>query len=151
VLLIIAMVASIVGEVAPATQAASNPQIVFVCERGAAESLIATAYFNKFAAEVGLKATATFRGLDPQDDLSLQALAGLMEDGIAIPDGDPTAIDPADVTRATHIIAIGCTLPPVVIASGKAASWHDIPNDRSYEAMRDAIVRRVRILVDSLR
>jgi hypothetical protein len=32
----------------------TQPAIVFVCEHGAAQSLIATAYFNKLAAERGL-------------------------------------------------------------------------------------------------
>src|SRR5215813_9354941 len=36
--------------------------VVFVCEHGAAKSVIATAYFNKLAAERGLAYRATFRG-----------------------------------------------------------------------------------------
>ena len=45
--------------------------VVFVCEHGAAKSLIATLYFNKLAAERGLAARAAFRGVDPQDALSV--------------------------------------------------------------------------------
>ena len=90
---------------------ASGPQVVFVCEHGAAKSLVATAYFNKLAAERGLKARATFRGVAPQDALSVSAVAGLKADGLTIPDGRPTAIADSDVAQATHIFAIGCTLP----------------------------------------
>src|SRR3954447_6727754 len=108
----------------PAAQPTSTtPSIVFVCEHGAAKSVIATAYFNKLAAERGLPYRATFRGTSPQDDLSTRAVAGLRADGIAIPDGRPSAITPDDVTRATHIFAIGCTLPSVATKSGKAADW----------------------------
>src|SRR5262245_62996301 len=90
---------------------AQNPAVIFVCEHGAAKSVIATAYFNKLAAERGLPHRATFRGTTPQDDLSARAVEGLKADGVAIPSGKPAAISEADVSGATHIFAIGCTLP----------------------------------------
>src|SRR5215212_3920307 len=92
-------------------QSSVQPAIVFVCEHGAAKSVVATAYFNKLARERGLPFRATFRGTDPQAELSVSALKGLREDGVEIPDGKPSAISEADVTRATHVFAIGCTLP----------------------------------------
>jgi len=98
----------------------SAPAIVFVCEHGAAKSVIATAYFNKMAAERGLPYRAEFRGTDPQEALSVRAVAGLKADGVAIPSGAPTKIGAADIAKATHIFAIGCTLPAAVISSGKA-------------------------------
>src|SRR5581483_8682919 len=51
----------------PSTQSAAvDPNVVFVCEHGAAKSVIATMYFNKIAAERGLQARATYRGVNPQ-------------------------------------------------------------------------------------
>jgi protein-tyrosine-phosphatase len=132
-------------------QAGPQPTVVFVCEHGAAKSLIATAYFNKLAAERGLTARATFRGVDPQDHLSVRAGAGLKSDGLAIPNGRPTAIAAADVNRATHIFAIGCALPAMATATGTAQSWDDVPDDQGYAPMRDAIVRHVKALLDELR
>jgi arsenate reductase (thioredoxin) len=137
--------------VAQTSAGARAPTVVFVCEHGAAKSLIATAYFNKLAAERGLAARATFRGVDPQDALSVRAVAGLKEDGLPIPDGRPTAIAVADVTAASHIFAIGCSLPVNATESGKATSWDDVPDDQGYGPMRDAIVRHVRALIDTLR
>ncbi len=127
------------------------PHVVFVCEHGAAKSLIATLYFNKLAAERGLTVRATFRGVDPQDALSVRAVAGLKDDGFRIPAERPTAIAAADVAAATHIFAIGCTLPSTATAAGKASSWDDVPDDQGYGPMRDAIVRHVRALLDTLR
>ena len=124
--------------------------VVFVCEHGAAKSLIATAYFNKLAAEHGLTARAEFRGIDPQDALSVSAVAGLKADGVAIPPGRPTAIGASDVAAATHIFAIGCTLPAAAAQSGKAQSWDDVPDGKGYGPMRDAIVRHVNALLDAL-
>ena len=131
--------------------ASASPTVVFVCEHGAAKSLIATAYFNKLAAERGLAARATFRGVDPQDALSVRAVAGLKEDGLLIPEGRPTAIAAPDVSAASHIFAIGCALPASATQSGKASSWDDVPDDQGYGPMRDAIVRHVRALIETLR
>jgi arsenate reductase (thioredoxin) len=130
---------------------ATSPHVVFVCEHGAAKSLIATVYFNTLAAERGLTARAAFRAVDPQDALSVRAVAGLKDDGLAIPAERPAAIAAADVAAATHIFAIGCTLPATATASGKASSWDDVPDDQGYGPMRDAIVRHVRVLLDTLR
>jgi len=129
---------------------AKPPNVIFVCEHGAAKSVIATAYFNKLAAERGLPYRATFRGTSPQDDLSTRAVSGLRADGIRIPDGRPSAIASDDVARATHIFAIGCTLPAAAAKSGKAADWNDVPDDQGYAPMRDAIVRHVTALLDDL-
>jgi len=130
--------------------AAPSPSVIFVCEHGAAKSVIATAYFNKLAAERGLPYRATFRGTTPQDDLSVRAIEGLKADGVAIPSGKPTAISEADVSGATHIFAIGCTLPTTAAKSGKASDWADAPGDQGSAPMRDAIVRHVTALLDEL-
>jgi arsenate reductase len=140
----------LMSAVTPAAQSTRQPAVVFVCEHGAAKSVIATAYFNRLARDRGLPYRATFRGTDPQAELSVSALKGLREDGIEIPSGKPTAISPADVEKATHVFAIGCTLPAAAKSSGKASDWSDVPDGQGYPAMRDAIVRHVTALLDDL-
>ena len=137
-----------VGQIAPA--AGVGNRVVFVCEHGAARSLIAAAYFNKLAAERGLRERATFRGVSPGDDLSTVAVAGLRADGVPIPPGKPTAITSEDVAQANYVFAIGCTLPKAAASSGKAADWTDVPSDQGYAPMRDAIVTHVRALLDEI-
>ena len=131
-------------------QKAVEPKVVFVCEHGAAKSVVATAYFNKIARERGLPYRAQFRGTDPQAELSVSALKGLKDDGVEIPDGKPTLISTADAAAATHIFAIGCTLPAEVKASGKANDWSDVPDGQGYGPMRDAIRKHVETLLDEL-
>jgi arsenate reductase (thioredoxin) len=152
VLIALAVVsASRAGAQTSATKpAGAMPAVVFVCEHGAAKSVIATAYFNKLAAERGLPYRATFRGTTPQEALSVRAVAGLKADGVPIPAGAPTAIGAADIEKATHIFAIGCTLPAAALLSGKSNDWLDVPDDKGYEAQRDAIVRHVKELLDDL-
>jgi hypothetical protein len=67
-----------------------------------------------------------------------------------VPAGKPSAIATEDIADATHIFAIGCTLPVKAAASGKAADWSDVPDDQGYGPMRDAIVRHVTVLLDEL-
>ena len=137
---------------APPTQVstAASSRVIFVCEHGAAKSLVAASYFNKFAAERGLPDRAIFRGANPQEALSVKAVAGLKEDGVPIPDVKPTALGDEEVKRSTHIFAIGCALPKAAAASGKAADWSDVPDDQGYAPMRDAIVTHVRALLDEI-
>ena len=140
-----------IAALSPAQRTApSEPVIVFVCEHGAAKSVIATTYFNKIAAERGLRARAVYRGVNPQAELSVGALKGLRDDGLSVPDQKPSPITQADVDTATVMFAIGCTLPSNATASGKAATWDDVPEDKGYAATRDAIKRHVERLIDDL-
>src|SRR5215212_9215856 len=90
----------------PQSMATTASAVVFVCEHGAAKSVIASSYFNKIAAERGLRARAIYRGVNPQADLSISALKGLREDGVTTPDRKPSSIAQADVDAATVIFAI---------------------------------------------
>src|SRR5712675_82599 len=115
----ILMLAVAPGVSAQTTPSAASPRVVFVCEHGAAKSVIATAYFNKLAAERGLPDRATYRGANPQAELSVSALKGLREDGLTLPSAKPSPITTGDVAHATHVFAIGCSLPAHAAASGK--------------------------------
>ena len=150
--LVIALLLSTPGVSAQAVAKTTGaaPAVVFVCEHGAAKSVIAAAYFNKLAAERRVPYRATFRGTSPQEALSVRAVQGLTADGVAIPPGAPAAIGDADIKTATHIFAIGCALPAAAMSSGKAKDWSDVPDDKGYEGQRDAIVRHVKQLLDDL-
>jgi arsenate reductase len=130
----------------------TDQRIVFVCEHGAAKSVIAAAYFNKLAVERGLRERAIYRGANPQDELSAAVLKGLRDDGLAVPTSKPAPITAADVTAATHIFAIGCSLPAHAASSGKAEHWTDVPEvSDGYAGSRDAIKRHVERLIDQLK
>ena len=132
------------------TRAPGDSTVVFVCEHGAAKSVIAAAYFNKLAAERGLAARAIYRGVNPQMDLSAEALRGLRDDGLPVPNRQPSGITQSDVDAAAVIFAIGCTLPQHAAVSGKADRWDDVPDGKGYAATRDAIKKHVERLVDAL-
>jgi protein-tyrosine-phosphatase len=147
---ILATIALIAVQPAARPGVSAAPAVIFVCEHGAAKSVIATAYFNKMAGDRHLPYRAAFRGVNPQDDLSVRAIEGLKADGITVPGGKPAGITPEDVRDATYVFAIGCTLPDQARRSDKAHDWSDVPDDQGYGPMRDAIVRHVTQLLNNL-
>lgn len=141
---------SLIAALLPTLLQATPPSVVFVCEHGAAKSVIAATYFNRLAAERGLPYRATFRGVHPDADVSARALEGLKSDGLVPPSDRPAPIGDTDIRTATHIFAIGCTLPERATRSGKTDSWSNVPDGQGYAPMRDAIVGHVNALLDRL-
>jgi hypothetical protein len=73
------------------------------------------------------------------------------DDGRIVPTFKPASITSDDVTAATHIFAIGCSLPAHAASSGKAENWTDVPEvSDGYAASRDAIRKHVEPLIDQL-
>jgi protein-tyrosine-phosphatase len=137
----------------PIKQANANqePTILFVCEHGAAKSVIAAAYFNKLAMERGLKYRAVFRGTNPDLTLAPAAEKGLKGDGIDTNGWKPEIITKKDRNDAARIVALGCAIPEKDTVLGKLTEWNDIPSvSENYNAARDDIVKRVERLVDEL-
>src|SRR5262245_62189420 len=51
-------------------QAEQTPVVIFVCEHGAAKSILSAALFNKLAGERGLNLRAIARGTNPDSEIS---------------------------------------------------------------------------------
>jgi hypothetical protein len=58
-------------------QTEQTPVIIFVCEHGAAKSILSAAIFNKLAAERGLNFRAIARGTNPDPEISPKVARGL--------------------------------------------------------------------------
>lgn len=84
--------------------------VVFVCEHGAAKSVIAAAYFNKLAAERHLNFHAVARGLTPQPELSTSAVAGLEKDGVPFAKEQPRRLSSEETRTAVRVVAF-CPVP----------------------------------------
>src|SRR6185295_3529072 len=82
--------------------------VVFICEHGAAKSVVASEYFNKLAKERGLAVRAIARGADPQASMSVAALEGLREDGLSPSLGEPRSLAASEVRGAARIVAFDC-------------------------------------------
>ena len=125
--------------------------MVFVCEHGAAKSIIAAAEFNKLAEQKGLPQRAISRGTNPDPQFAPGVIEGMKKDRLPIPDGKPRTISPEDVQSADRVVTLGCKLPEQVKAQSKPEDWSDVPPpSQGYEASRTEIQRHVRQLIDEL-
>ena len=125
--------------------------ILFVCEHGAAKSVIAAAYFDVLARKRGLNYKAVFRGTNPDTSLSPSAEKGLQEDGISTNGWKPELVTQKNMDEAFRIVTLGCLLPGEDARAIKIAKWNEIPNvSNDYRAARDEIKRRVQGLVEGL-
>jgi protein-tyrosine-phosphatase len=128
-----------------------KPRVVFVCEHGAAKSVVAAAHFNHLARERGLAVRAIARGTVPDERMAPVAVKGLVADGLKAPEGNPVLVRPEELAGARRTVALGCDLSRVAPRGVRVDRWDEIPPmSADYAAARDAIVKRVKTLLDEL-
>lgn len=120
-----------------------DPDIIFVCEHGAAKSVIAAAHFNRLASQMGLDVRAVARGTHPDKELSPEAFRGLSEEGLTPTESMPQKLGVAELQDATHVITF-CDLPGEYPQQTSIERWKDVPPvSESYEKARSVIVERI--------
>lgn len=125
--------------------------VLFVCEHGAAKSVIAAARFNRRAQDKKIPYRAIAKGTDPQEELSEAAQKGLQADGLTASPARPERLTAGDVAAASRVVTLGCDISKV--APGvRAESWADVPapSQGGYAATRDAIDRHLDALLAEL-
>lgn len=121
--------------------------VVFVCPHGAAKSVLAGSYFNRFAAELGLGIRATARGTEPDDAISEQVRRDV---GAALCIDHPTRFTNADAASADLVVAFDLAEPELGVAPDRA--WNALPAlSGDFELARAAILGRVVALVAELK
>lgn len=125
-----------------------NSIIVFVCEHGAAKSILAAAYFNKLAHEKNLNFHAIARGTNPDQELSPQAVTGLHEDGLIPTESVPRKLSLAEVESAQRVITF-CELPLEYQEKAPIELWDDVPPvSEDYKKARQVIIERISHLLN---
>lgn len=125
-------------------------KVVFVCEHGAALSVVSAAYFNKIAREQHLNLYAVARGTAPQQDLAVSAREGLKADGVAFEAERPQALSSKDVAHARRIVTF-VAIPAKYSKAAPVETWDDVPpTGANYARARDAILRHLTILIREL-
>lgn len=123
---------------------------VFVCEHGSAKSVVAAAHFNKLARERNLKLRAIARGTTPDEEIAPKAASGLQADGLTAGEQTPKKISKEDVAGAVRVVAF-CEIPKDYYKAVPVERWNDIPLvSEDYKKARDAMVERIRHLLDEL-
>jgi protein-tyrosine-phosphatase len=127
-----------------------EPTIVFVCEHGAAKSIMAAAYFNRIARDRNLPLRAIARGTQPDSALSAITVAGLQEDGLTPNESIPQKLSLEEMEAAEQIIMF-CELPAEFQQKVKIEQWNDVPPvSEDYETARDILVEHLNHLIDNL-
>lgn len=127
------------------------PIILFVCEHGAAKSVLAAAHFNRLAEAQDLDIRAIARGTNPSPVISEQTLQGLSKDGLAPTESEPQKLSLEDTRTAQYLVSF-CKLPAEYTQGAIAEQWDGIPAvSENYERARDAIVERLHQLVSRIR
>jgi protein-tyrosine-phosphatase len=128
-----------------------DPRVIFVCEHGAAKSIIAAAYFNELAKQRGLHFKAVARGTDPDPEVSEPTVQGLSKDGLSPIEQTPHRLSKEDL-QSTRLIISFCELPSEYIEKVTTEQWDEIPPvSEDYDKARDAILHRLNNLLDNLR
>ena len=127
------------------------PAIVFICEHGAAKSVIAATYFNQLASENNLNIRAIARGTHPDQDLSPETIAGLGQDGLFPTEPVPQKLSRSDIESAQSIVSF-CELPEEYQDKVTIDRWDGVPPvSENYEMARDAILIRLHHLVNNMK
>jgi len=123
--------------------------ILFVCEHGAAKSVIAAAYFNKLAGERNVNVRAIARGTNPDQKLSQKTIDGLARDGLKSDERKPQKLTDTDNESALQIISF-CELPYEDQYKAPIEQWDDVPPvSENYEKARDTIIQRINQLLNT--
>jgi arsenate reductase len=125
--------------------------VLFVCEHGAAKSVVAAAHFNRMAAERGLRFRAISRGTAPDTTVPSRITVGLERDGFRLPDGfTPTALSGTDMASAIRIVSFDVKLP-TMRDSSRFVRWDGLPAfSDGYDAANGAIRSKVESLIRDL-
>ncbi len=128
----------------------AHPTIIFVCEHGAAKSVIAAAYFNKLASEKNLAIRAIARGTNPDMELSPKTVTGLQADDLTPIESVPQKLLLAEVESARRTVAF-CELPDEYRNKAVVEQWNGVPAvSEDYEKARDVIVEKINRLIQNI-
>lgn len=141
----------------PIGEAGDPAQVVFVCRNGVSMSVWSAAYFNRLAAERGLRQRASARAAIPSyTDVPFRMVFALAVDGFRLDGYRPHVVSPEDVREAMRIVVVQGTddtvLPPDVQATRRDSEvWQGFPAMRDrYFPSRAALRAKVEDLVERL-
>lgn len=125
--------------------------IIFVCQHGAAKSIVAATYFNQLAAQNELNVRAIARGTNPDSKLSEATVAGLSIDGLILAESTPQQLSLEDLHSAQRIVSF-CELSDEYKDKIMIEQWDDVPPvSENYDKARDAIIEYLNVLITNIR
>ena len=127
-------------------------KVVFVCEHGAAKSIIAAAEFERLAKQQGLAVQVVSRGTTPDAEIGAAVKQGLKKDGIDLGAAKPVKISAKDLEGATRVVTFGPDLTPWLPKGAKALDWSATPSPgQDFGVAKDYIMRQLEALAADMK
>lgn len=122
--------------------------VLFVCEHGAAKSVVAAELWQRIASEAGIALEGVARGTEPEPAMAVPAREGLLSEGIDLGERRPQAVDAEDVATAWRVVSFGPEVPGSDSSAVIVERWDDVPPvSRDYQAARAVILEHLRSLI----
>jgi protein-tyrosine-phosphatase len=129
----------------------TSPEVLFVCQHGAAKSVVAARHFTKLAKARGLAIDAAAAGVEPYQAIPQNVIDGLRNDGIDDQHVPPQAVTRELLERAQLVVSFGCDLSALVKDSDRVIQWHDVPAvSDGYDAARTEILNRLQVILNDV-
>ena len=123
--------------------------VLFVCQHGAAKSVIAARHLEALAQARGLVVRAASAGLEPDESVPPHVVAGLRSDGVEDQVHAPRAISGELLATADLVVAFGCDLPAFPDVAKPMIQLTGVPAvSDGYDAARAAILARLPAVLD---
>lgn len=132
-------------------QPTAKPKVVFVCEHGAAKSIMAAAEFERIAKARELEFSIVSRGTNPDAEIAAVVRTGLKADGMDVGSAKPIKVIAKDLAGAVRIVSFGPDLSALLPKGMTVLDWSPMPPpNKDYEASRDHLRRKLEVLMDEL-
>ena len=124
--------------------------VLFICQHGAAKSVVAAQHLRRLAQARGVEIECLSAGVEPENTIPPHVVAGLAEDGFAIDGIKPRLVTQQLIEDADRVVSFGCDLTALA-ASERVIEWNDVPAvSDGYSPARDTIVTRLGPLLDAV-
>jgi len=101
--------------------------VAFVCQHASAKSMIAAQYLNSLASERGIAFRATTSGPEPDAEVPLNVVEGLLRHGIDVRTVRPALVSPDALAQSDYVVSFGCDMKGLLAASQTLERWDDCP------------------------
>ena len=123
--------------------------VLFVCQHGAAKSVIAARHLTELAHARGLTIEASAAGIEPDEAIPAHVIAGLRDDGINDSAAPPQAVTPELLENAQIVVSFGCDLSAFAKDADRIVQWKDVPAvSDGYDPARTEILSRLHAILD---
>ena len=103
-----------------------SQRLLFLCPHNAAKSVMAAAYFDRRAGDVGLEARAFSAGTEPDEEVAPHVATLLTKEGYNA-GHEPRKVSREDLERADRIISLGCALDDLPRTDKEVIRWDEVP------------------------